>query len=90
MLIQFQDLKLKIVAVGFFFTALSQLIFFFKFNTTLSADNYASKTPSVPHLISRQSWPTNPSEWYLVVKLPVRPARHKYLTFSSCEDDLLL
>ena len=42
-LIRFQDLKLKIVAVLFFFTALSQLIFFFKFDQTLTANNYGLK-----------------------------------------------
>ena len=47
MLIQFQDLKLKIVVVLFFFTAPSQLILFFKFDPTLSAHNYAPKTPNL-------------------------------------------
>ena len=46
-LIRFQDLKLKIVVVLFFFTAPSQLILFFKFDPTLSAHNYAPKTPNL-------------------------------------------
>ena len=42
-LIQWQRSKLKIAAVGFFFTPPSPLIFSFKFDLTLTANNYGLK-----------------------------------------------
>ena len=42
-LIQCQDPKIKITAVGFFFTAPFRLIFFLKFYPTLTANNYGLK-----------------------------------------------
>ena len=64
MLIRFQDLKRKIVALGFFFTALSQLIFFFKFDPTLSAHNYASKTPNLKNYHIFGKLRTSAFTWY--------------------------
>ena len=63
-LIRFQDLKLKIVAVLFFFTALSQLIFFFKFDPTLSAHNYASNTPNLKNYLIFGNLRTFSFTWY--------------------------
>ena len=65
-LIRFQDLKRKIAAVTFFFTVPSQLIFFVKFDPTLSAHNYAPKTPNLKNYhIFGKLWSPESRVWTL-------------------------
>ena len=77
--------KTQNCGLGIFFTALSQLIFFFKFVLTLSAHNYASNTPNLKNLNFARIF----ARISLVFLLQMRPYFARIFTKMSPYEELV-